>query len=615
MSLLRKLVASSGAHLSDDVLSRHVSGEVESRELDGIQKHLAKCWKCRSRHDELDRAAMKFVELHKQLGAPNPPEAPKWRETFLARLDQSALELAPSPWWSRFGHQFGAQWSANMNPVLASAAVLLVASVVLFFIWQRSLPSVSASELLQRAESSDSTAAHADGPGVVYQKIRMKTPRGFLERDLYRDRAGRRKAKADAVPADLMVLSAKLQIAGVDWAQPLSASDYKSWHDRQEADSDEVKRSGKNLLTLTTKGSGGIVMQETLTVREEDFHPVERTVELLDVGNVEIAEVNYAVLGWDAVNEDLFEPLTPTIAPASSLHAVMAPASRVPPTATQLLDTELQARVALHTVGADLGEQVEVVHESHASVVLVQGLVNTPERKRELSAALQGIPDLDVTLQTVDEAVAKQESEDLVPPSREPVVTGHPALEDKLAQRFPNSDERAAFVNRTLSLADLAIAHAWALRRLEERYTVSQMALLNQSGRQTLELLVRDHVATIGEEIGKEQELFRPFLDSIQTEHDSSGKSLGREDWRGSVQEVFESVEKVQEDVRRLLVDPSDTPEVPETLSRDLQFGITTTKAQLSVLTDQVSSPFLSIPAIGAVPGQDESKKSQQEKP
>src|SRR5260370_36429604 len=130
----------------------------------------------------------------------------------------------------------------------------------------------------------------------------------------------------------------------LSWAEAVSGSSYKGWHDRQSGESEHVRRSGKNLLTVTTKTPGGIVVEESLTVREGNFHPVKRTVELLDVGTVEIAELNYAVLSWNAVNEDLFEPLFPTMAPAPSLHAV-APAPPVLPTPTQLLDAELQARV------------------------------------------------------------------------------------------------------------------------------------------------------------------------------------------------------------------------------------------------------------------------------
>ena len=152
----------------------------------------------------------------------------------------------------------------------------------------------------------------------------------------------------------------------------------KAWHDSQSEESDQVCHSGKNLLTVTRKTSGGIVVEESLTVREQDFHPVKRRVELLDFATVEIAEVNYAVLGWSTLNDNLFEPLAPVVAPNISTHSNVVPVAPSVPTPAQILEAELQARVALHTVGADLGEQVEVVPESHSLTVLVYGLANTP---------------------------------------------------------------------------------------------------------------------------------------------------------------------------------------------------------------------------------------------
>src|SRR5260370_20530004 len=227
---------------------------------------------------------------------------------FLARLAQAAAEV-PSSSWSRLLPNFRFAGLTNMNPFLASAAVILVASVVLFFIWQRSMQSVSASELLQQAESAASTPEQSGKPGVIYQKVQIRTPHGSVERDLYRDREGRRRPKAQPVTADCTPLKAKLNIAGVNWDEPLSASSYKAWHDSQREGSDQVRRSGKNLLTVTTRTSGGIVVEESLTVRDGDFHPVKRTVELLHLRTVELLALTYAVLGWNAVNADLFEPL------------------------------------------------------------------------------------------------------------------------------------------------------------------------------------------------------------------------------------------------------------------------------------------------------------------
>src|SRR5260221_9086133 len=215
-NVLEILIANIRTHLSDETLSDLVSGELAGGKLRRTQFHLSKCWQCRCRYEQLERAAMGFVELHKQIISPNPPEGSQWREMFLARLDQAAAE-APSSSWSRLLPHFRFAGFKNMNPFLASAAVIVVASVVLFFIWQRSIPSVSASELLQRAESAESNSAQSDKPGVIYQKVQIRTPHASVERDLYRDREGRRSPKAQPIAAEITTLKAKLNIAGVNW--------------------------------------------------------------------------------------------------------------------------------------------------------------------------------------------------------------------------------------------------------------------------------------------------------------------------------------------------------------------------------------------------------------
>src|SRR5713226_3359795 len=208
-NVLEILIANIRTHLSEETLSDLVSGELAGGKLRRAQFHLSKCWKCRSRYEQLERAAMGFVELHKQIITPNPPEASQWREMFLARLDPAAAE-APSSSWSRLLPNFRFAGFTNMNPFLASAAVILVASVILFFIWQRSMPSVSASELLHRAETSDKHSSQPREAGVIYQKVRIRTAHASVERDLYRDREGRRRPKSEPVAMELTPLKAKL---------------------------------------------------------------------------------------------------------------------------------------------------------------------------------------------------------------------------------------------------------------------------------------------------------------------------------------------------------------------------------------------------------------------
>jgi hypothetical protein len=502
-----------------------------------------------------------------------------------------------------------------MNPVIASVVVVAIACITLLIIWQHSIPSVSASELMQRAEASDGNLSRTGDPGVIYQKVRIRTPHDSVERDLYRDREGRRVPKSGAVAAEFTALKAKLNVAGVNWDEPLSASSYKAWHDKQRHESDQVRRSGKNLLTVTTKTAGGIVVQESLTVRQEDFHAVERTVELLDVGTVEIAELNYAVLSWNAVNEDLFEPFVPTTVPSPPSNAAIAPPPPFLPTPAQLLEAELQARVALHTLNADLGEEIDVSHGSKNSV-MVQGLINTVQRKEQLAFALNGIPHVNVELKTVDEVASAQAQTDAIPPTTATLVSGNPALGEVLIQHFSNPDDRKAYVDHVLKLSDDTLAHAWALRRLEERYTSDDVAQLDQVGRQTLELLMRDHVSVIREELSSEKHLVASVLSaagSVKTDSQENDALVsGADDWRLSIRGILDSSQALHETVLALFSGTSATSADVEGLSAKLQSGLSALDFHLSTLSREVSGPFLSSAAQGSAAAPEASRRRKE---
>jgi hypothetical protein len=491
-SVLEVLVANVGTHLSDDTLSRVVSGELPSARSRRAKRHLSKCWKCRSRHEELERAAMGFVELHKQIATPNPPEAPEWREMFLARLDQAASEIAPAPWWSRFVFHLRSAWLANMNPVIASVVVVAVACLTLLVIWQRSIPSVSAAELLERAETSENSLSHTNQPGVVYQKIHIRSKYGTLDRDLYRDREGRRQPKSEAVSDRMAMVKAKLSIAGVSWDDPLSASSYKAWHDKQVVERDVVRRPEKSLLKLTTKTEGGVVVQESLTVREADFHPVKRTVELVDLGTVEIEELNYAVLSWDAVNAGMFESPLPPVSPAPPAALPRAPSARLLPSPQQLEDAELQARLALNHVNADTSEQIRV--ERSDTAVEIKGIVETEERKQQLITSLRSIPHVSSSILSVEELRTQPRSESSVTSVQQYSSVGQPSPLQQYMTKKGLTGVDLNRVSRELLDACLVVQReASGLSELQSRFSSTEQ--LSVASRSALNELKTNHLA------------------------------------------------------------------------------------------------------------------------
>jgi hypothetical protein len=70
-------------------------------------------------------------------------------------------------------------------------------------------------------------------------------------------------------------------------------------------------------------------------------------------------------------------------------------------------------------------------------------------------------------------------------------------IQKALAERMPAPADRAAFVNETLARADEALARAWALRRLADRYTARDVTSLSRRSSQSLEALVDDHTAAL----------------------------------------------------------------------------------------------------------------------
>jgi hypothetical protein len=79
----------------------------------------------------------------------------------------------PKSWWSRCCSSVSMS-VPDLNPLLASAVILAIASVACFFAWMHRLPPITPSALLEQAKKWD-TANRVDvQPGVIYQKVRYE---------------------------------------------------------------------------------------------------------------------------------------------------------------------------------------------------------------------------------------------------------------------------------------------------------------------------------------------------------------------------------------------------------------------------------------------------------
>ena len=302
-------------------------------------------------------------------------------------------------WPKRFWQRIAPLLPSNMNPLLTSAMLFGFCSIACFFLWTRNGPRISPQTLLSRAEQSDAAVSKTPSPGVIYQKVKISGSGHVMERAIYRDPEQKRHPKRQHLNPDDQWLKDRLNIAGINWDEPLSAANYRGWHDRLPAKQDVVSRTGNNLLTLTTStDTNGPVIRESLTLRESDFHPVGRTIELRDVGSVEIAELNYDVMPWGAVNQDWFEPLSGALTDTHPSFSV--PTSRVL-SELDLDSAELGARMVLNQLHADTGEQIHVTQSVNG--IQVKGVVDTDQRKLQLVGRLLQVPHVHPSLLSVEE--------------------------------------------------------------------------------------------------------------------------------------------------------------------------------------------------------------------
>jgi DNA-directed RNA polymerase specialized sigma24 family protein len=297
--------------------------------------------------------------------------------------------MAFKPWWMRPFLWIWRTMISDLNPTLATAVVMASAAFLCLLIWTISRPvSLTANSLLVRAEAWDSGAPNVT-QGVIRQSISIKTGSHSVQRMVYRDAQGHRRAKSQELTPSEEYLKKRLATAGIDWDQPLSASIYQTWHDHQHIREDRIARADGHMLTLTTTVPASGIVMESITVRESDFHPVQRTVQFKDNERVEIAELDYAVLPWSHVNPDIFEPGQSMIHD-SSVYPAVAGIKTPTHLDEEILDlAELETQAALSRLGADNSERIEV--ERTPSGIEVRGVVENEARKREIEARIDFI--------------------------------------------------------------------------------------------------------------------------------------------------------------------------------------------------------------------------------
>ena len=522
IEILHRLTIGSRKHAEQEELLQLLDGELGSWHAARVLRHIEQCWTCRSRYEAVQSTILDFVEVRKRLIARHFPLPDSSRNRFLRTLDE-LQQQAEQPWLVRARHFLRGAVAPRRKPVVAAFLVMVVASIAIVAVWQRNVPTVSASEFLDRAQVWDSGGANSTGHVVVRQKLEIRTATLKFNHSLYRDGEGSRRPRNSPDVFKQAALEKASLSGGVNWERPLSATDFRRWDEHLLKKKDEVLFNHNGTLTLSTTATDGDVEEQSLTVRNTDFHPVARHLLLRDFGEVEIAELSYDVLPWDAVDVSQWFV---TDAPASAIMPapLRKPAVSVAPSAA-FDGAELRARLALNAIGADTGENLFLEHTRDS--VTVRGFVETQARKREIDDALAGIPLVSSSVSTFEHRAHEsppQQAQSTTVRSEDVVVQKSP-LETYLAARSVPSPQDVQLSRDLIDHALEIDRQALALDSLEKRYPESVSKALSSENRALLVQLVRRHEIALLSAIQKEREVIKSYLGELRSDHSNDETS------------------------------------------------------------------------------------------
>ncbi len=495
-SWMRWLGSGSDAHPSDEQIVALIDGQLAARQHPALQHHVESCWRCLTKRQQMEATIFALVERRNLMTAGLPPLSPRSEERLLAQMEKHPKSDARG-WTNHLLGALGHLSLETMNPIVATALVVILAVSLLFMIWQRKPETLNAQDLLSRAQSRELAAAANAQSELVCQKIVIRSRSQVLERTFYYDARHRRPARIEHLDAKAEHVKRALLTAGLNWDSPLSAVDYSRWRAAQSHAQDQVKQGADGLVTVITTVPAGAVAEESITLRIADLHPVSRTVDVRnDVRNqdrFEIAELSYTPLLWSQL--DSFSAVT------KDLPHFALPAAVRTLTAGQLDEAELGARLALNRLHADASEQIEIARAETG--VSVTGVVETAQRKLELDRALRQVPHVVPSLSSVEQLSAHRSiAEGGAAIEQNEAPAGAAPLEKFFQEQARTADELSQISEQLLTSALAAQQESAAIKELSHRFAERT---LSPNGKDALHQLVLSHAHALRSALSGQQ--------------------------------------------------------------------------------------------------------------
>jgi hypothetical protein len=457
----------SSSHLDELLLTSYLDGELEAARAMHIREHLDGCEACRKLMAETESVLRAFQTANRQ-SLPAPPQPWADLEPRLKELDagqrapSNVLRARPpvikgrSQWW----------WAAAAASIAAGVIAVRLSTE----------QTVSAAELLEKASARDTSIA----------RVQVLTSKGGFVRT-----AGDRGKQSQE-------LEQMFREANFDWNEPLRARAFADWRNTLSNKEDDVRvvqnpkqRIGRfyRIRTSTPQGS---LSEVSIMIRAADFRAVEERFEFRNREWVEISD------------------MVPEAPPASSMAQSRVDETNQTASAQPLATAtdELRAYAALHRIGADLGEPVEIRRTERSIEVTVLGA--SSRREREIREALSDLPKVNLQFEQ-PQAVKAPATESAQATEEAPAGPLH----SRLLSLMGSAANVEAFTNAALEASEAALARAHALRQIAGRFAAREQ--LEQSDREMLRSIEGDHAKALRESVRRLAQTLHPLTGTVDT--------------------------------------------------------------------------------------------------
>lgn len=468
----RKLEFGADHHPDENHLLLALERELSPAETAAVERHIGTCWDCRARYHEMHRGILTFVEYRDKVYLPELEPTPRDFGQFPRLLNEIASAGYKAGLVDRIRARLRAFFRFNQISVQTKWVTATAAAMAAVLLWTQILnpPTLSANELLTKADRAQNPPAmHRE----VRQKVRIKTEKAEFVRE-FRWETGRPISNA---------------VWGGDpenWSAPLTAQGFAEWRNSLSSGyQDSVKKTGDQWTLKTT--AAGWIQEASIVIRASDLHPTEQHIRFSDNRELDLEEVSF-----DMTETPVPAGTVPATSPAES--PATTPSLETPGTPTVNLDeAELELRYAMFTGQLDKDEDLRI--ERAPDVVVLTGVVSSADRFRQMQAMLAGLRGVRLAFAAPDSAA---KSTAAGPSQKMPAISAVPLLRDRLEAAFASIQARRDFVDSCLSVSDTTLSHAWALKRLAERYTDSDRSLLKPELQVKLDEMLRGHLQQLG---------------------------------------------------------------------------------------------------------------------